>query len=232
MRFFFKCLATLFIGIALGLGATWLLLMRGGLAGEVQDGPWRTSLLAGSVQSGPYLRAAVALHGLFALNRSETIYYTATTDDAGDKLSGRCVYTVTGHDDGWVGLPSQSIATAYSTRQPAGLRPSGYGRPQRQRTDAFTRSASEGWWSITAYGADDFLIPNPEGLYSVSMNAIVRRADGGFTVRLSRNAGGAEQIATGDGAFSLTLRLYNPAPQVAADPAHVALPSIRKESCA
>jgi len=39
-------------------------------------------------------------------------------------------------------------------------------------------------------------------------------------------------FAVGDGRFSLTLRLYNPAPLVAADPAHVALPVIEKAGCA
>lgn len=189
MRFFLKSLAALAIGTALGLLATWLSVGRG-FGGDVRNGPWRTSLHTGSAQGGPYLRAAVALHGLLALNRSETVYYTAGTDSAGAPLDGRCVYAIEGRDP-----------------------------PAR-------------WWSITAYGSDDYLIPNPAGLYSVSKNSIARRGDGSFVARVRRNANSAGEIASGDGAFSLTLRLYNPAPAAAADPAGAALPRIVKESCA
>jgi hypothetical protein len=191
MRFFLKCAATLTAGVVLGLFVTWLTIVRGaGMGGDVLDGPWRTSLLTGSTQSGPVLRANVALHGLLALNRSETIYYTATTDSAGDALDGRCTYRVTGRDP-----------------------------PAR-------------WWSITAYGADDYLIATPSELYSVSKNSIVRRADGSFIVTVLKDANTVDQIAVGDGRFSLTLRLYNPDASVAADPAHVALPTIEKAGCA
>jgi hypothetical protein len=191
MRFVLKALVSAVSGIALGLFATWLVVAKGlGMGGDVRNGPWRTSLATGSAESGPYHRASIALHGLLALSRSETIYYTAYEDGAGDRLDGRCVYALEGRDP-----------------------------PSR-------------WWSITAYGADDYLIANPAELYSVSRNSIVRHADGTFAVTVKRNANGADQIASGDGAFSLTLRLYNPDAEVAADPARVALPAIRKVSCA
>lgn len=191
MRFFLKALASVVSGIALGLLATWLVVGKGlFMSGEVKDGAWRTSLLTGSAASGPYLRASVALHGLLALGRGETIYYTATGDDDGDALDGRCVYRIEGRD------------------------------PDAR------------WWSITAYGADDYLIANPAELYSASRNTIVRHADGTFAVTVKRGANTADQIASGDGAFSLTLRLYNPGASVAADPAHAALPRVRKVSCA
>ena len=190
MRFFLKSLVALVAGTALGLFVTWLTVVRGvGMGGNVADGPWRTSLLTGSTQSGAWLRAGVALHGLFALNRGETIYYTATTDSAGDALDGRCTYRITGRDP-----------------------------PAR-------------WWSITAYGADDYLIETPSELYSVSQNSIVRRDDGSFIVTVLKDANAVDEIATGDGRFSLTLRLYNPVAAVAADPAHVPLPVIDKAGC-
>jgi hypothetical protein len=188
MRLFLKCLAALIAGTALGLFVTWLTVVRGA-SGDTVNGPWRTSLLTGSTQSGAALRASVALHGLLALNRSETIYYTASTDSAGNALDGRCTYRVTGRDP-----------------------------PAR-------------WWSITAYGADDYLIATPSELYSVSKNSIVRRPDGSFIVTVLKNASSVDQIAVGGGRFSLTLRLYNPAPSVAADPTHVALPTIEMAGC-
>jgi hypothetical protein len=190
MRIALKILAVLVVGIVLGLGATWLTVVRGAMAGGVSDGPWSTSLYAGSSEGGPYLRASIAVHGLLALNRHETIYYTAATDSDGARLRGDCVYSLVGRDP-----------------------------PAR-------------WWSITAYGADDYLIPNPAARYSVSMNSVTRRADGSFAITVSKAAAAGDWIAAADGPFSLSLRLYNPAPAVAADPAHVALPTIRKVRCA
>jgi len=189
MRTALKILAVLVIGTVLGLAATWLTVIRGTMAGGISDGPWRTSLYAGSNEGSFFLRAQVAVHGLLALNRHETIYYTAATDSGGGALAGNCTYRIAGKDP-----------------------------PAR-------------WWSITAYGADDFLIPNPAGRYSASMNSVTRAADGSFTVTLSKTAAKGDWIALADGRFNLSLRLYNPDGKVAADPEHVVLPTIKKVSC-
>jgi hypothetical protein len=211
-----KVLISIALGIVLGLGATYLTIVRGvGMGGGVTNGPWRTSLLTGSYQSGLTLRAAVALHGLFALSRREAIYYTAVTDSDGNALDGACRYSIAGRDPPVSGgLPSRSA------QQPARLRPSGY---------AAAASAREGWWSITAYGRDDFLIPNANGHYSISKNSVTRDRSGAFHASLSART--SDDITVAPGAFSLTLRLYNPEPDVAADPAHVALPAIHREAC-
>ncbi|HUO91460.1 MAG TPA: DUF1214 domain-containing protein [Rhizomicrobium sp.] len=175
-------------GIVLGLFATWIT-MRG-LPGAVSSGVWVTNLTTGSPASDPYTRARVALHGLFALNRNETIYYTATKDDGGERLDGKCRYELRGRD------------------------------PNAR------------WWSITAYGGDDFLIANPQNIYSVSATSVVRGKDGSFSVAVGGARGpGANWIPAGDGAFSLTLRLYNPGPEVALDPSQAALPSLKRIGC-
>ena len=189
MRTALKIFAVVVTGTVLGLLATLAILMHGTMGGEVADGPWRTSLETGSVQSGPYLRASVALHGLLALNRSETIYYTAARDGSGALLDGACSYRIEGRDP-----------------------------PTR-------------WWSITAYGADDYLIPNPANLYSASRQSVHRAGDGRFTVTVARAKAQGDWIPVAAGRFTLTLRLYNPDPAVAADPAHAALPTIVKEGC-
>jgi len=93
-----KILVVVVVGVLLGLGATWFVTSRGGMGDSVVDGPWKTSLVVGSPQSDPYTRARVALHGLLALNRNETIYYTATTDNEGHALDGHCVYEIRGRD--------------------------------------------------------------------------------------------------------------------------------------
>jgi hypothetical protein len=189
MAFFLKSLFVLIVGTALGLFATWATVVRGDMPGGVADGAWRTNLAVGSASGDARTRAAVALHGLLALNRSETLYYSASTDDSGAPLTGACAYRVSG-------------------------------------TDPDTR-----WWSITAYGADDYLIPNPAGRYSVSKNSVARGADGAFVAFVSVAPHPANWIAVDRAPFSLTLRLYNPGARVAADPAHARLPKIEKVSC-
>jgi hypothetical protein len=189
MQTILKVLAVLIVGTVLGLAATWFTVIRGTTAGGVKDGPWRTSLGAGSSEGNMYLRAAVAVHGLLALNRHETMYYTASTDSEGVRLDSRCTYRVKG-------------------------------------SDPRTR-----WWSVTAYGADDYLIPNAPHRYAVSKNSVARDPDGSFSIMLSRNDGGENWIPLVHGPFSISLRLYNPDPSVAADPAHATLPVIEREVC-
>jgi hypothetical protein len=87
------------------------------------------------------------------------------------------------------------------------------------------------WWSITAYGRDEFLIPNPANRYSVSKTTVARDPSGGFLVQVGGAKDGVNWIPVAPGRFSLSLRLYNPGPRVALDPAHVALPTLEKVSC-
>ena len=147
-----KIAAVVVVGTLVGLFATWFSIFHHGMPGSVSDGPWRTSLSIGSAQSDPVTRASVAVHGLLALNRRETIYYTAETDQDGQTLDGRCRYAIAGRDP--------------DTR----------------------------WWSVTAYGADDYLIPNPANRYSVSMTTVSRAKDGTFAIAVGGADAGANWI--------------------------------------
>jgi hypothetical protein len=189
MHWALKSLIVTVAGIVLGLAVTWITIVHGDMPGGVSDGPWKTNRAVGSAQSDPYTRASVAVHGLFALNHKETLYYTATTDENGGALDGACRYEIVGRDP--------------DTR----------------------------WWSITAYGADDFLIPNSANRYSVAKTTVQRRADGSFTIEVGRTANGVNWIPVQPGAFSLTLRLYNPGPTTSIDPSQTALPTLKKVGC-
>jgi hypothetical protein len=87
------------------------------------------------------------------------------------------------------------------------------------------------WWSITAYGTDRFLIPNPGNRYSVSKTNVVRAVDGSFSIELSTTASPQNWIATSPEGFDLTLRLYNPGATLAKDPLTAPLPAIVKGAC-
>lgn len=86
------------------------------------------------------------------------------------------------------------------------------------------------WWTITAYGADDFLIPGGEGHFAVSVNEL---GTGNFSFPIAPAlSGDTTGLATGEAAhFSLLLRTYNPSPSLLNDPGSAALPVITKENC-
>jgi hypothetical protein len=153
------------VGLAAGIGITMLLLARSSMPGQLSTGPWGTSLATGSTHADLYTRAVVALRGLLALPREETIYYTATTDIDGRPLDGRCDYRLIGSD------------------------------------------LAARWWSITAYGADSFLIPNAEHRHSVSQTTVQRDPDGSYAIDVSARAGGGNWLPVREGEpFDLSAR--------------------------
>ena len=97
--FIIRLIISSLIAVALGLGSAYYAVSKfTGQAGEVQNGPWRSSLTAGGADADMYTRARVALFGLLALNKSETIYYTATSDSAGKAFNPACAYRIEGRD--------------------------------------------------------------------------------------------------------------------------------------
>lgn len=178
------------LAVVLGLGSAYYAVvhMRSG-EGAVVNGPWSTNLSTGGANADMYTRAFVALTGLLALSKDETIYFNATTDSAGVPLDGKCSYRIEGSDP--------------DTR----------------------------WWSITAYGNDNFLIDSPLHRYAVSKTNVTRSQDGTFVIRVSTVEEATNWITSSLDGFQLTLRLYNPAAAVKQNPATTPLPSIVKEAC-
>jgi len=170
-----KYLLVVVVALALGVGSA---LLGVGLVTEkdlIRNGAWYTGLTYGSEQAGMYTRAAVAIEWLFALNRSEVIYYMADTDDAGQLLRSSCDYRIEG-----------SSLDAYAS-----------------------------WWSITVYGADNFLIPNEQNRYSYTNKNIEYDEDGKFTIFLSSTPKTGNWLPAGNQKkITLALRMYNPAPSV------------------
>lgn len=172
--------------LALGLGSAWWTVHSPRFLARVSVGAWDTSLLAGSTTADIHTRARVALQGLLALDRSETIYFIAERDDAGRPLRAACDYAIEGSAP-----------------------------PAR-------------WWSITAYGADYYLIPNPANRYSFNMRTAAPDSSGRFRLIAAREPKPGNWLPTTGAAnrFVLNLRLYNPDPALAARPETLTPPRI------
>ena len=70
-----------------------------------------------------------------------------------------------------------------------------------------------GFWSITAYGDDNYLIDNPINRYNVTDRSEYKlNVDGSLDVTLSANApqDGSYWLPTGNKAFHLFMRMYLP----------------------
>ncbi len=91
------------------------------------------------------------------------------------------------------------------------------------------------WWSLTLYGADQFLVANDAGRFSFSQTTLARQPGGPWTVEVSTTPRPGNWLPSGRpgaaGAFSLTLRLYNPEPPVYEQPERLALPRIARGEC-
>jgi hypothetical protein len=191
LKRFLKFLASVLFALSLGVGsALWAINHPPGENYNLTNGAWRTNLAIGSSEAGMYIRALVARTGLFALNKSETIYFIAAVDDDGDRLHSNCDYRIEGQD--------------IETR----------------------------WWSITAYGADHFLIGNENKRYSYNGHDVIRQPDGSYRILMSSTAKSGNWLPAGNQEqLYLALRLYNPLPAVYRNPAGVKLPRILKEAC-
>jgi hypothetical protein len=64
----------------------------------VKNGPWTANLAAGGKDADNYTRTAVAIAGLLALNKDETIYYGTSQDSAGEPFDPKCAYRIEGRD--------------------------------------------------------------------------------------------------------------------------------------
>jgi hypothetical protein len=92
-----------------------------------------------------------------------------------------------------------------------------------------------GWWSITVYDANGFLLPDSGGRYSMTRDNVPRTPDGAFRFVLA--ATGSEPgrqpdaIPTGSGSFNLELRVYAPSASFLADLGRGPVPSVDRGDC-
>jgi hypothetical protein len=132
-------------------------------------------------------RALVAVFGLTSNTTVEAIYYTSVADAAGQTLTGARRYALTFKD-----------------------------------TMQCIKAVAPGFWSMTIYdSATGFTVPNAINRYALgSDDELKRNPDGSFTIYVQRDNPGPERqsnwLPTPAGAFYAIIRVYAPAPEVAA----------------
>lgn len=190
MKTFLKCLAVLVAALILGVGSALILMKSPLVTTSIKNGAWEVNLAIGSRKADMYTRAAVARMGLFALNKSEAIYFSAHTDDEGMPLQAGCDYRIEG------------------------------------------KYLDARWWSITVYGADQFLIPNEQNRYAFNGKTVQRETDGSYIIHLSAAPKEKNWLPSGnEKQLYVLLRLYNPEASVYENPGDIQLPRIVKEEC-
>jgi hypothetical protein len=104
------------------------------------------------------------------------------------------------------------------------------------------RDYDANWWSITAYGWDNYLIPNVEQRYSFNNENLVRRSDGSWVITVAASqqpgnwlpvgpSGAPTWRKLGDYDFDLLLRLYTPGDAYLQTPGTAPLPTVTQETC-
>ena len=81
------------------------------------------------------------------------------------------------------------------------------------RFDTLPPTLGKGFWSVTAYGSDDFLIDNPIDRYCINDRSdFIMNADGGLEIQLSasRPQNPRNWLPVSREAFHLYMRIYSP----------------------
>ena len=166
---------------------------------SVANGDWRIVVDAGSADAGVMQKASVAIGGLLASTRENSVYYRLAAV-AGEPLRLNCRYRIEGRD-----------------------------------YDA-------DWWSLTAYGWDNYLIPNTEKRYSFNNENLERDGDGSWTITVSVEehagnwlpvgpSGTPQWRKLGEYDFDILLRLYTPGAVYIETPESAPLPTVTREAC-
>ncbi|HEY2136570.1 MAG TPA: DUF1214 domain-containing protein [Xanthobacteraceae bacterium] len=96
MRLLLGTLFTFMVAAAVGLGSTWFALTRGAAFGALSIGAWTARPKAGTADIDPYARATIERIGALPIGLGDGVAFTATTDDKGRPLDGRCDAVVSG----------------------------------------------------------------------------------------------------------------------------------------
>lgn len=98
MRTVLKWAIVVIIAVSIAAISVFGFLKYGKSSLVIKNGNWETSLYNGSPDADIYTRALTAVYLLFALNKSEAIYFRTYVDNDGNKLKSECDYVIKGKD--------------------------------------------------------------------------------------------------------------------------------------
>jgi hypothetical protein len=96
VRLLLGTLFALVVAAAVGLGATYFALTRGAAFGPLTIGSWTAWPKTGTVDADPYAQASIARSGRLPTALGDGVAFTATSDDKGRVLDGRCAVVLSG----------------------------------------------------------------------------------------------------------------------------------------
>jgi len=96
VRLLIGLLLSFVIAAGIGLGSTWLALTQNLSFGALSLGAWKAYPRHGTVGIDPYARAAIARNGELPVGLGDGIAFSASVDDDGRALDGRCEVVVRG----------------------------------------------------------------------------------------------------------------------------------------
>lgn len=96
MRLLLGLIYAFLLAAVVGLGATWFAVTRGVAFGGLHLGAWTAWPKIGTQDIDPYARAAIARSGELPIGSGDGVTFTASRDDSGRALDGRCEVVVTG----------------------------------------------------------------------------------------------------------------------------------------
>lgn len=135
-------------------------------------------------------------------------YFGAPIGDFGTEYAYRALVAIAG-----LGANTVEIALYPKTDKDADGNPLTGEKSYLLHFESDPQVLDGGFWSITAYGDDDFLIDNPIDRYCINdRSGLKRNDDGSVDVILSKDAPAdtTNWLPVADGGFHLFMRIYTP----------------------
>jgi hypothetical protein len=96
VRLLLGSLFALIVAAAAGLGSTYFALTRGAAFGPLTIGSWTAWPKTGTADADPYAQASIARIGRLPTALGDGVSFTASSDDKGRPLDGRCDVVLAG----------------------------------------------------------------------------------------------------------------------------------------
>lgn len=172
------------------------------------------SVLTGDIQANwqemlQGLRPKLAAEGMkFSNQLGQWSYFGAPIGDFGTEYAYRALVAIAG-----LGANTVEVALYPKTEKDADGNPLTGEKSYMLHFESYPQVLDGGFWSITAYGDDDFLIDNPIDRYCINDRSDLKmNGDGSVDVILSKDAPAdtTNWLPVGDGGFHLYMRIYTP----------------------